>query len=328
MKPVRWGIVGAAKIFIKAVILPMQKSELMELYAVASRNPEKAKQISRQYGIPRSFSSYEELLADKSIEAVYIPLPNNIHLEWIKKAADAGKHILCEKPLGLNGGEAQEALEYARKKGVLLMEAFMYRFHPQWIRAKELISTENIGSLRAVQTFFSYNNTDPKNIRNILETGGGAVLDIGCYAISTARYLFGREPKRVVSLINRSPAFKTDILSSGIMDFGDGHSTFTVGTQSYPYQKVDIIGSGGRIHIHIPFNTYTDVPAEITVTNSVGSRKLLLGPEDQYKLQFERFSEAVRSDGPAPTPPEDAVNNLNVMDAFFKSEKSGGWEEV
>ena len=307
MKPVRWGIIGVANIFQKAFLLPMQNSEMVELYGIASRNPEKAKKASETFGIPHYYPSYEALLADKSIDAVYIPLPNHLHLEWIKKAADAGKHILCEKPLTLNAGESREAIEYTKKKRVLLMEAFMYRFHPQWIRAKEIVDSANLGAVRAVHTFFSYSNNDPKNIRNILETGGGAIYDIGCYAVSAARYFFGKEPARVISLINRDPEFKTDILTSGMLDFGEGHSVFTVGTQTFPCQRVDIIGSAGRIHIRIPFNTFT---------------------ADQYELQIERFSEAIRTGGQPPTPPEDALKNMGVLDALFRSEKSGNWEKV
>jgi len=328
MKPVRWGVLGTAKIFTKAFLLPMQNSEMIELYGIASRNPEKAKQAAEKYGITKHYSSYDDLLSDTSIEAVYIPLPNTMHLEWIKKAADAGKHILCEKPLTTNANEAREAAEYSRKKGVLLMEAFMYRFHPQWIHAKELVTTGNIGTIRSVHTFFSYNNTDPNNIRNIPEMGGGALYDIGCYAVSAARYIFDREPSKVISLVNRDPVFKTDILTSGILDFADGHSVFTVGTRTFPYQRVDIIGSGGSIHIHIPFNTFTDVPANMTVVISVGTREIQFAPADQYELQIVHFSEAIRKGTQAPTPIEDAIHNLGVMDALFKSEKSGNWEKV
>ena len=326
MKPVRWGIIGVGKHVTLRVLLPLIKAELVELYGIASRNPEKARQTSEKFGIPRYFPSYNDLLSDASIEAVFIPLPNHIHLEWIKKAADAGKHILCEKPLTLNAQEAREAIEYTEKKGVLLMEAFMYRFHPQWIRARELSRTGSIGNLRAINTFFSYNNTDPKNIRNILEAGGGAIFDIGCYAVSVARYIFEKEPKRVMSLINRDPEFKTDILTSCLMDFGEGHSVFTVGTKTFSYQKVDIHGSGGRIQIQIPFNSFDDVPSKITVTNSIGTREIQFEPQDHYELQFERFSEAIRKGGPAPIPPEDARKNLEVLDALFRSEKSGNWE--
>ncbi|MFC1538902.1 Gfo/Idh/MocA family protein [Candidatus Latescibacterota bacterium] len=328
MKPVRWGILSTANIFTKAFLVPMQKSEKVELYGIASRNAEKAKVAASSCGIPNHYGSYEDMLSDTSIEAVYIPLPNNMHLEWIKKSADAGKHILCEKPLTMNAGEAREAADYCKTKGVLLMEAFMYRYNPQWKRAKEIITTGNIGTVRSVQTYFSYNNNNPKNIRNIPELGGGALYDIGCYAISAARFMFGREPVKTVSLINRHSDFKTDILTSGILDFDDGHSVFTVGTLNFPYQKVDIIGTGGSIHIRIPFNTYTDVPAEMTVVTSVGSRELKFHPADQYEIQIDAFSESVRNGSPEPTPIEDAINNMSVIDAVFRSEQSGNWETV
>ncbi|MFC1650799.1 Gfo/Idh/MocA family protein [Candidatus Latescibacterota bacterium] len=328
MKPVRWGILSTAKIFTKAFLVPMQKSETSELYGISSRNADKAKEAAAACGIPNHYSSYEAMLADASIEAVYIPLPNNMHLEWIKKSADAGKHILCEKPLTLNAEEAREAAEHCKSKGVLLMEAFMYRYHPQWKRAKEIVATGNIGAVKSVNTVFSYNNNDPKNIRNIPELGGGALYDIGCYAISVARFIFGREPVKAVSLINRHSDFKTDALTSGILDFEDGHSVFTVGTLNFPCQQVDIIGTGGSIHINIPFNTHTDVPAEMTVVTGVGSREVKFHPADQYGLQVDAFSKAVRNGNPEPTSIEDAVNNMSVIDAIFKSEKSGGWEKI
>jgi len=298
------------------------------LYGIASRDPEKARAASEKYDIPRYYRSYDELLRDSSIEAVYIPLPNHLHLEWIKKSADAGKHIVCEKPLTMNASEAAEAVDYAEQKGVLLMEAFMYRFHPQWTRVRELVMIGHIGDVQAVQTFFSYDNDDPENIRNKLETGGGAILDIGCYAVSVARFIFDAEPLRIVSLAKRDPGFKTDILCSALLDFGGRHSVFTVGTQIFPFQTVEIVGTGGRIHIDIPFNTYPDVPAVVTVTTSIGTRVLENGPEDHYRTQFERFSEAIRTNRPSPIPSTDALRNMQVLDAFFRSERSGGWEDI
>ncbi len=316
-QPVRWG-----------VLLPMQRSEGVELYGVASRDPEKAKNTAKQFGIPTTYDSYEALLADPSIEAVYLPLPNNMHAEWIRKAADAGKRILCEKPLALNAGEARESFAYAAKKGILLMEAFMYRFHPQWIHARELIRTGHIGNLKAIHTFFGYNNPDPENIRNRPETGGGAIYDIGCYATSLSRLLFEREPERVLSCISRDESKGVDVLTSAIMDFGGPRSLFTVGMRVFPWQRVEIFGSGGRIEIKIPFNSYNDIPSVITVATGIGEREIPAGPSDQFRLEFEAFSAAVRSGGPAPIPGEDTVANLAVMDALFRSETSGRWEKV
>jgi len=306
----------------------MRKSKISELHGICSRNAETAESAAAEFGIPNHYPSYEAMVADPDIEAVYIPLPNNLHLEWIKKCADEGKHILCEKPITMDADEAREAAEYCKSRGVLLMEAFMYRYHPQWRRARELVDTGQIGIVKSVHTVFSYNNNDPKNIRNIPELGGGALYDIGCYAISVARFIFDREPSKAVSLINRHPDFGTDMLTSGILDFGDGHSVFTVGTLNFPCQKVDIIGTGGSIHIKIPFNSYTDVPMEITVVTGVGSREVKFHPADQYGIQVDTFSSAVRNGTPEPTSVEDAVNNMKVIDAVFRSEKSGGYETI
>jgi predicted dehydrogenase len=298
------------------------------MHAIASRSKDRARKAAQQLNIPVWYGSYEELLQDKEIEAVFIPLPNHMHTEWVKKAADAGKHILCEKPLALNADDARDAIEYARKKKVMVMEAFMYRFHSQWKRVKELVSVGEIGELHAIHSFFSYNLTDPENIRNNPETGGGGLRDIGCYCISSARTITGREPERVISLIHRDETFETDTLTSGLLDFGGVRALFTVGTRSFPYQRVDIHGSNGVISIHVPFNMYPDVPAEVTVTTGIGTRELLLGPEDQYGLQFEAFSSALRAGEPEPTPPEDAVNNQKVIDALFRSQQTNEWEMV
>jgi predicted dehydrogenase len=328
MKPVVWGILSTANIFGKALALPMRESPLVDLYGIASRTLGAAETAARKFGVSHWYNSYEALLEDKTIEAVYIPLPNHMHLEWIKRAADAGKHILCEKPLTMSGAEAAEAVTYADKCGVLLMEAFMYRFHPQWVHTRELIETGNIGTVHAVETFFSYSNNDPRNIRNIREYGGGGLYDIGCYAVSAARYVFNREPVRAISLVNRNLQLTTDTLSSAVLDFGEGHSIFTVGTQTWPHQSVDIVGTSGKIHIDIPFNIHTDTAVSLTVTTGVGTRVVPCGPADQYRLEIDRFSEAIRTGGQIPTPPSDALGNMRVLDALFRSETSGNWEQV
>ncbi len=329
MEAVRWGILGVSGHFIKRVVIPLRNSGLINLRAIASRDEKRAKEAAKKYGFEKFYGSYDSLLNDKEVEAVYIPLPNNMHVEWVKKAADAGKHILCEKPLALNAREAEELVEYTDKRGVMLMEAFMYRFHPQWIRARELCDIGEIGSLSATQCFFSYNNRDPNNIRNKKEMGGGAIYDIGCYAVSTARFIFGEEPSRVIALGEIDINFKTDILVSGIMDFNGRQSIFTVGMQMYPEQFVYIYGSGGKIKVNIPFNMYPDVPAKLTVETKIGIRDILTEPADQYGLEFEAFSRALREGKKvSPTPPSDAVNNLKVMDALFRSIESGNWESV
>ncbi|MFP4426767.1 MAG: Gfo/Idh/MocA family protein [Spirochaetaceae bacterium] len=329
MKQTKWGILGVSGHFIQRVVVPLMHSETVRVQAIASRNGAKAEAAAEEWGIPKSYGSYEELLGDPEIDAIYNPLPNNLHLEWIKNSVDAGKPMLCEKPLGLNAREVQEAIEYSEKKGVPVMEAFMYKFHPQWVRARELARCGELGKIQAVQTHFFYKNTDPSNIRNRLETGGGAILDIGCYAVSSARLIFGEEPVRVLSLVDRSKEFGTDVLTSAVMQFpGGGHATFSVGTQTFDQQGVHILGSSGSMAIEVPFNIYPDVTVPSYISTGVGERIYEAGPEDQYQLMFEAFSEALRNGDPVPTPLSDALNNQKVLDALFRSEESGKWEAV
>ncbi len=328
MEPVRWGVLGIGRHFILRTLMSFQKSEKSALAGAASRDPEKARRAEEEYGIPRGYAPYEALLDDPSVEAVYITLPNHLHTEWIRKAADAGKHILCEKPMALTAVEARDAAAYARSKGVLLSEAFMYRYHPRWVRARELALTGHIGSLRAIHTLFGYYNADPANIRNVREYGGGALYDIGCYAVSLSRYLTGREPGSVFARITRDPATGTDILTSAVLDFGEARAQFTVGTRMFSCQQVDAIGTGGSIHIPLPFNAYDDVPMTMTVTTGIGERIISFDPADQYRIQFDAFSDAIRSGGPAPADPIDAVRNLAAMDAVFRSGDTGNHEKV
>ncbi len=328
MKPVTWGVLSVSTHYRLRVHTNLVKSPLVEMRAIASRSREKAGEAARSLGIPQAYGSYEELLADRSIEAVFIPLPNHMHAEWVKKAADAGKHVLCEKPFAMDAAEAAEAISHAERKGVLVMEAFMYRLHPQWRRAREIVRAGEIGEVQSVHTVFSYMLKDPTNIRNILSAGGGALPDIGCYAVSCARFLMGREPRRVLSLVHRDPVMKTDILSSGILDFGVARSLFTVGTQSASAQGVDVLGSGGSLSIVLPFNAYPDVPLQVVVTTGVGTRTVYAPVADQYVAMFEAFSRSVRDGTPVPTPPQDAVENMKALDALFRSEKSGAWEKV
>ncbi|MGA2640882.1 MAG: Gfo/Idh/MocA family oxidoreductase [Spirochaetia bacterium] len=328
MKPVVWGVLSVSVHYGLSIHTYLAKSPLVQLRGIASRNKQRAEVAARDLGMPRAYGSYEEMLSDEEIEAVYIPLPNHLHAEWVKKAADAGKHVLCEKPLAMNAREAEQAIAHAKSKGVLVMEALMYRFHPQWKRAREIVKAGEIGDVQAVSTFFSYMLKDPTNIRNILAAGGGAIPDIGCYAVSCARFLIGREPTRVISLVHRDPELGTDILTSGIMDFGTTRSMFTIGTQTFPVQRVDVVGSGGELSVLLPFNAYPDTPMQVSVTTGIGTRQVYAPATDQYVEMFEAFSRAIREGGSAPTPPEDAVANMKVLDALFKSEKSGAWEKV
>jgi predicted dehydrogenase len=293
--------------------------------AIASRDGAKAREAAARLGIEKSYGSYEALVADLDIDAVYIPLPNHLHVEWIRKAADAGKHVLCEKPLAMSAPEARAAFEYCASRGVTLMEAFMYRLHPQWIRAKRVVEYGDIGKPLAIHSFFSYSNSDPANIRNVKDYGGGALPDIGCYAVSSARYLFGKEPRRAIALLRFDEAFGTDVLSSAVLDFGDERALFTVSTQAFPEQRVEVLGSAGSLEIPLPFNADDDVPMEIRVRKGTGSRLIREGPADQYALQFDSFARAVAGEAPLPVSPEDTVANQAVLDALFRSAREGGW---
>jgi len=326
MSKVRWGILSTANIAATKVIPAMQQGKYCEVTAIASRDLAKAQAEAKQLGIPRVFGSYEELLADPHIDAIYNPLPNNLHVPWSIKALEAGKHVLCEKPIAHTPGEAQRLLEAAKlHPNLKVMEAFMYRFHPQWQRARRLVLEGKIGELRTIQTFFSYFNDDAHNIRNIAEVGGGAMLDIGCYAVSVARFIFDAEPQRVFGIVEYDPRLKTDRLASGILDFGRGTSTFTCSTQLAPYQRVNIFGTEGRIEIEIPFNAPPDRPCKIWYQHGDAIEEILLDTCDQYTLQGDMFAQAVLNDTPVPTPIADAVANMQVIEAVFRSSKTGEW---
>ncbi|GHU20151.1 deoxyfructose oxidoreductase [Spirochaetia bacterium] len=307
----------------------MRSSLLIEPYAVASRDVAKAQGYAERLSFAVSYGSYEALIADPKVDFIYIPLPNHLHLEYIRKAADAGKPVLCEKPLYLNAREAAEAAEYCAKKGVPLMEAFMYRFHPQWVRAAELVRAGEIGKVMSIGGVFSYTNKDAANIRNIAAVGGGALMDIGCYSVSSARLIMGAEPQRVVCNLIRDPQFKTDIFTSAILDYGEGRtSTFTVSTQMFPCQRFTAIGTGGSLSVEVPYNMYGDVPGHVTVSVGLGTRLIETEIADQYLLEFDAFAESLINKTEVPTPISDAVANMAVIDALFASAESGKWENV
>jgi predicted dehydrogenase len=332
MQPVTWGILSTAKIGVKKVIPAMQQGKLSRIAAIASRNLDQARRTADQLGIPKAYGSYEELLADRGIEAIYNPLPNHLHVPWSVKAAEAGKHVLCEKPVGLNAAETQALIEARDRSGVLIQEAFMVRFHPQWRRARDLVREGRIGELRAIQGLFSYNNTDPKNIRNQADIGGGALYDIGCYPILTSRFLFEAEPARVVSLIERDPELKIDRLTGALLDFPQGQAAFICSTQLVPYQRVQILGTAGRIEIEIPFNAPPDKPCRIFVDDgsALGGASAVVETFDvcdQYTIQGDAFSEHIRNGKPLEFPLEDALKNMRVIDAVFRSAQTGAWEK-
>ncbi len=330
---VRWGVLSTADFGIRKSVPGMQKGEWSAIHAIASRDRRKAEEAARALGIPKAYGSYEELLRDPEIEAIYNPLPNHMHVPWSIKAAEAGKHVLCEKPLGMNVAEARELLRVQEKTGVKIGEAFMVRTHPQWLRARELVASGRIGPLRSITGYFSYFNRDPKNIRNIPETGGGALMDIGCYPITTSRFMFGEEPSRVIGLLERDPEMKTDRLGSVMLDFPSGHAIFTVSTQLVQYQRMHFIGAKGRIEIEIPFNAPNDRPCRIFIDDGGD----IFGDDittetlptcDQYTIQGDIFSRAIRGDGEVPVPLTDAIKNMAVIEAVFRSAQSGRWETL
>ena len=332
MRKVKWGVLGVAKIAVEKVIPAMQQGEASEIAAIASRDPVKARAAADKLGIERAFGSYEDLLADAEIEAIYNPLPNELHVPWTLRALAAGKHVLCEKPIGLDADEARPLIDARNRSGKLVVEAFMVRFHPQWRRARELARDGSIGETRAIQTFFSYHLLDPGNVRN-RPPGGGGLYDIGCYAILTARYIFGAEPTRVVAAIDRCPNFKTDRLTSALLEFPGGrHLTFSVATQSSAHQRVTIVGDAGRIEVMIPFNAPRDRPTEIAVDTGAdlfgGGRRIETFPVcDQYTLQGDAFSRAIVDGARLEFGIEDAIANMCVIDALLRSAKSGSWEK-
>ena len=329
---VRWGVLGVAKIATEKVIPAMQRGERSAITAIASRDISRAEEAAQRLGIPKAYGSYEELLADPEIEAVYNPLPNHLHVAWSVKAAEAGKHVLCEKPISLTVADARELVAARDRTRVKIQEAFMVRTHPQWLAALEVARSGRLGHVRAIQGIFSYSNLDPENIRNILEFGGGGLMDIGCYPITTSRFIFDEEPRRVLGLVERDPAMKIDRLASAILDFPSGQAIFTCSTQLVAYQRLHIYGTDGRVEIEIPFNAPPDRPCRIFIDD--GSDLFGGGIEirelptcDQYTIQGDLFSRAVREDSEVPIPLEDAVNNMAVIEAIFRSAETGRWEQ-
>jgi predicted dehydrogenase len=323
---VRWGVLSTAKIGVKQVLPAMQRGQYCAIVGIASRSLDEAQAAAAELGIPRAYGAYEELLADPEIEAVYIPLPNHLHVPWSIRALEAGKHVLCEKPIGLSSQEAEQLVEAAARHPELkVMEAFMYRFHPQWQWARRLVQEGKIGELRVVQAFFSYHNVDAGNIRNRPEMGGGGLMDIGCYCISVSRWLFEAEPNRVMGWLEMDPRFGVDRLASGILDFGRGRSTWTCSTQLAPYQRVNVLGTEGCIAIEIPFNPPADGPSRIWYEGALGREEILIDPANHYTLQGDLFSLAVLKGTEVPAPLADAVANMKVIEAVVQSHKAGGW---
>jgi predicted dehydrogenase len=328
---VSWGVLGTAKIALQKVIPAMQRGQCSQVVALASREPDKARPIVEALGIRKVYGSYEELLADPEIEAIYNPLPNHLHVPWSIKAAEAGKHVLCEKPISLTVKEALSLLAVRDRTGLKIGEAFMVRTHPQWRTASELVRNGRIGPVRSILGGFSYFNRDPRNIRNISDYGGGALLDIGCYLVFTSRLIFGEEPMRVLGLIDRDPEMGTDRLSSALLQFPSGHCVFTCSTQLVPYQRVQILGIKGRIEIEIPFNAPPERPCRIFVDDGTdlsghSTEVVDLPVCDQYAIQGDQFSKSIREGTAEPVPLENSIRNMATIEALFRSAQSNGWE--
>lgn len=331
MNKVSWGVLGVSKMAVERTIPAMQQGSLSRIDAIASRQGGRAEACARELGISRAYGSYEALLADPAIEAIYNPLPNNLHVAWTEKALQAGKHVLCEKPVAMNAAEAERLAAAQQRSGRLVTEAFMVRFHPQWLRVRELIAAGRIGAVRAVHGVVTYNNPDPANIRNILDAGGGGIMDIGCYMIYFARLVFGAEPRRVMSMIERDPATQTDRLVSAILVFPQGQATFVCSTRLARAQRFQVLGESGHITVEVPINAPPDRPCRIVVDDGrdvlgSGAETIELPVCNQYTLQGDAFSACIR-DGTAPAVTlEDSIMNMRVIDAMFRSEKSQAWE--
>ncbi|HEV3416693.1 MAG TPA: Gfo/Idh/MocA family oxidoreductase [Pirellulales bacterium] len=327
MTKIRFGILSTAKIGVEKVIPAMQKGRLTEVVAISSRSAERASAAAQRLGIARSYGSYAELLADPAVDAVYNPLPNDLHVPWSIKALEAGKHVLCEKPIALSAAQAHELVTAGRRHPrQKLMEAFMYRHHPQWKLAKQSVDTGKIGTLRTIQTFFSHYTDDPANIRHDPSMGGGCLMDVGCYAISLSRWLFEAQPKRVLGIVEYDPRFKVDRLASAILDFGHGTATFTCSTQVAPLQLVHIIGTEGRIDLcEVPFNAPNDRPCVVRYSRGTELHAINCEICDQYTIQGDSFAEAILNDSPVPTSIEDAVRNMEVIEAIVASGKTNSW---
>jgi predicted dehydrogenase len=330
-EPVRWGVISTARIGWEKVIPGLQKSKDIEVRAIASRAPATAKRWAKKLGIPVAYGSYEDLLNDPDIEVIYNPLPNHLHVPLTLEAAKKGKHVLCEKPIALDAKEAAKLR--TAPKDIIIAEAFMVRQHPQWLKAREIAQSGRLGTLRAIQCFFSYHLLDPKNVRNIADIGGGALYDIGCYPIVTARFVFGAEPVRVMGIIDRDPEFKTDRTTSAILDFGEGRQlTFTVSTQTVPYQRVNIFGDKGRLEVEIPFNAPQGGAMKLYLDDGkklgdASAKIVKIEKADQYQLEGEYFSRVIRGEEKLAYGIDDAIQQARILDAVFRSAKSGKWEK-
>jgi predicted dehydrogenase len=328
---IRWGVLGVAKIALEKVIPAIQRGESGEVVAIASRSADKAKVAAESFRIPRAHATYEDLLADPDVDAIYNPLPNHLHVPWSVRAMEAGKHVLCEKPIALDAAQAAELVQARERTGRLVMEAVMVRTHPRWLGARDIVRSGRLGELRSMMGFFSYFNESPDNIRHQPGMGGGGLLDIGFYPVTMSRFIFEEEPRRVMGALGVDPRFGVDRLASAILEFSTGHAVFTCSTQLFPHQSVDILGSRGRMAIEIPWSMPHERPSRLliddpTQASDEGPEEVWYPACDQWGVQCDRFCEAVARGQPAPVPIEDAVANMRVLDAMARSARAGRWE--
>ncbi|EPJ54585.1 MAG: oxidoreductase, Gfo/Idh/MocA family [Osedax symbiont Rs2] len=333
-KILNWGILSSAKIARKQVIPALQQSRKLKVTGIASRSQEKAQAVADELGIEKAYASYQQLLADPDIDVIYNPLPNHLHVPWTIAALQAGKHVLCEKPLALNAAEAEQIVAASKQSGKLVEEAFMVRSNPQWLWVREQVSSKSIGELKAIQGAFSYFNDDADNIRNQADIGGGGIYDIGCYLINTSRFITGEEPCRIAAVLDSDPRMKTDRLASAIMVFPSGvQMTWVCSTQLVPYQTVNFLGSRGRMEVQIPFNAPNDSENVVLIddgTDLSGKRiqRKTFPVSDQYQLQADNFCDAINQGSPQSNPLADSIANMRVIDAVFEAAKPGQWVEL
>jgi predicted dehydrogenase len=332
-RKIRFGVLGVARIAVEKVIPAMQGGDRCEVTAIASRHYDRATTAATALGLPKAHRSYDALLDDPDIDAIYNPLPNHLHRQWTIAAAERGKHVLCEKPIGMSAAEAAEIIAVRDRTGVRIQEAFMVRTHPQWLRAMELCRSGRLGDLRSYMGWFSYHNDDPSNIRNIVEAGGGALMDIGCYLLTTSRMMFGEEPRRVMGLVDRDPVAAVDTLTSMILDFPSGHAIGTCSTRMVPYQRVHVFGTRGRVEIEVPFNAPNDRPCRMWFDPDGdlagrGIETIDLDTCDQYRIQGDAFARAILDGTDVAYPLELSLANMRWIEAVFRSAETGQWEGV
>ena len=318
----RWGVLSTADIGLQKTLPGLQRSERGEVAAIGSRDQGRAQKAADELGIPRAYGSYEELLADPDIDAVYNPLPNHLHARWTLEAARAGKHVLCEKPLAMDVEEAQGMIDGCREAGILLGEGFMYRLHPQWVRVREILAAGTLGDIHAVQVMFTYNNNDPDDIRNQPEMGGGGLMDIGCYCIDVARMVMGGvEPTGGSGLVRVDPDFGTDVLATAILSFeGDRHASFTCATRSSSDQRVHILGSEAHLTVEVPFNAPPDQQLRLLLSDGWPGNEPtveLIPAADQYALEGDAFAAAVLDGADLGwLAPESGLEDLRILTAL------------